>query len=188
MLEMPVMAKPPLRPEGSVRFALREATADLHTAIDARFSGDFARDTRAYADFLCVLARSVLPLECLLERAGIERLLTDWPARRRSVFLVQDLKLLGCDVPVGVAVPPAGNDAWLLGAAYVLEGSRLGGKVLLRRVMENPDPVAREATHYLRHGMGTDLWPRFIEQLEGTVCGVDDAIAGARAAFGLFAA
>ena len=188
MLELPIAAKSSLQPGGSVRFALRDATSELHASVDRRFSGPFATDTSAYADFLEALARAVVPLERLLERAGIGRLLTDWPARRRAAFLVRDLAILGRDVPPGIAVPPAGNDAWLLGVAYVLEGSRLGGQVLLRRALENPDPAAREATHYLRHGVGADLWPRFVAQLEGRVSEVDDAIAGARAAFGLFAA
>jgi heme oxygenase len=189
MLEVPLAPKAAARAGGTIRFALRAATSDLHATVDSRFSGPFATDTAAYADFLQALARSVVPLERLLEAAGIERLLPDWPLRRRSALLVLDLERLGRRVPDGVAVPEAGNDAWLLGATYVLEGSRLGGKVLLRHEIGIFHHAARAATHYLRHGPASDLWPRFVEQLEGSPAvarSPDDAIGGARAAFALF--
>lgn len=55
----------------------------------------------------------------------------------------------------------AGRGA-LLGAAYVLEGSRLGGAMLVRSV----DPALRGvATAYLDHGTGLKLWPRFVDIL-----------------------
>lgn len=74
---------------------------------------------------------------------------------------------------------------------YVLEGSRLGGKLLLRRALANPDRQMRSATRYLGHGDGRDLWRFFLERLEAspTVASAPDAaVAGARDAFSLFAA
>jgi heme oxygenase len=72
---------------------------------------------------------------------------------------------------------------------YVLEGSRLGGRLLLRRTLANPDPQVRSATRYLGHGGGRDLWRPFLEQLEASTAvaaAPDTAIAGAREAFALF--
>jgi len=71
----------------------------------------------------------------------------------------------------------------------VLEGSRLGGKLLLLLALASPDPQVRAATHYLGHGSGCDLWNAFLESLEASVVvarSPDDAIAGAREAFALF--
>jgi heme oxygenase len=73
---------------------------------------------------------------------------------------------------------------------YVLEGSRLGGKLLLRRARANPDPPVRLATHYLAHGEGLDLWRPFLQRLEASVAVIQaphEAVAGARAAFMTFA-
>jgi heme oxygenase len=47
-----------------------------------------------------------------------------------------------------------------LGAAYVLEGSRLGACLLLQ-TLHLPG-----ATRFLRHGQGKGLWPRFLSVLE----------------------
>ena len=72
---------------------------------------------------------------------------------------------------------------------YVLEGSRLGGAVLLRRVLANPDGSCRAATAFLRHGAGGALWPSFVAALEGEryVAGLlKAATAGAEAAFAAF--
>jgi heme oxygenase len=73
---------------------------------------------------------------------------------------------------------------------YVLEGSRLGGKLLLRRALADPDPRIRAATRYLAHGDGSGLWQAFLERLEASAAVArshDAAIAGAREAFALFA-
>src|SRR3569833_1520653 len=44
--------------------------------------------------------------------------------------------------------------ARLFVALYVLEGSRLGARCLVRLVTRSSDPLVREATAYLRHGEG----------------------------------
>jgi heme oxygenase (biliverdin-IX-beta and delta-forming) len=71
----------------------------------------------------------------------------------------------------------------------VLEGSRLGGKLLLRRALGHPDVRVRAATRYLSHGAGRNLWSSFLVHLEASsavVTAPDEAVAGARAAFALF--
>jgi heme oxygenase len=174
----------------SVRQMLRSATADLHAVVDARFSGPFDCDRAAYVSFLLALARVVPPLEAQLEAAGVVRLLPDWPDRRRSAALRDDLDLLGTPMPGAAPVSQPRNEAQMLGMVYVLEGSRLGGKLLLRRVLDNPDPAVRAATRYLGHGVGRDLWRSFLERLEasaGAAAAPQDVVLGARTTFGLFA-
>jgi heme oxygenase (biliverdin-IX-beta and delta-forming) len=73
---------------------------------------------------------------------------------------------------------------------YVLEGSRLGAKYLLRAVAAGGDPKIAAATRYLSHGAGLRLWPAFLQTLEDQpVTPQDEAaiIAGAHLAFALFA-
>jgi heme oxygenase len=70
---------------------------------------------------------------------------------------------------------------------YVLEGSRLGAKFLLKTVAEAADTRLGEATAYLSHGMGKRLWQSFLAKLasEGA-CDEDEAIDFARIAFAAF--
>jgi heme oxygenase len=184
-------ARPAASARPTVRQVLRTATADLHAVVDARFSTDFGVDSQAYGRFLTALGSVVLPLEAAFEAAGVERLLPDWPQRRRAPSLRLDLETLGVPVPVPLPLAPPRSDARLFGMLYVLEGSRLGGKLLLRRVVATPDAKVRSATRYLGHGDGRDLWRPFLERLESSAavaCAPAATIAGAREAFGLFAA
>ena len=170
---------------------LRTATADLHAKVDVRFSGAFDEDRNAYAQFLSTLARAVIPLEQAFAQAGVKRLLPDWPQRRRTPALIEDLATLDVLTPPAAPVPTPESDASLLGMVYVLEGSRLGGKLLLRRARANPDPQVRLATHYLAHGEGLDLWRPFLQRLEASAAVTEapqEAVAGARAAFMTFTA
>jgi heme oxygenase len=174
----------------SARTMLRAATADLHSAVDARFSGPFESDRGAYIGFLTALARAVPSLEAGLEAGGVARLLPDWRERCRSAALRDDLDSLDAAVPRPARVAAPATEAEMLGMIYVLEGSRLGGQLLLRRALGNPDPDVRAATRYLGHGVGRDLWRSFCERLEasGAVAAApQEAVLGARTAFSLFA-
>lgn len=170
---------------------LRAATAALHAEVDARFSGPFDTDKNAYTAFLTALARAVRPLEGALEQGGVERVLPDWPARRRSAALERDLDILGVPVPAPVQVMVTSDEARLFGRLYVLEGSRLGGKLLVRRALGNDDPRVRAATNYLGHGAGADFWRGFLRRLEeseAVAAAPARTMLGAREAFGLFQA
>ena len=54
----------------------------------------------------------------------------------------------------------------LWGLAYVLEGSRLGSRLLASRVRQAAWPGAATALCYLGHGDGLPLWPGFLRCLE----------------------
>jgi heme oxygenase (biliverdin-IX-beta and delta-forming) len=168
----------------SAREYLKLSTRDLHGRLDAAAGVMRLETYPGYGDFLAAHAAALIPLEAALERGGIERLLPDWALRRRSIALSQDLEELGlfCEP---LAAPVFKSDAALMGAAYVLEGSRLGTFVILSRVgKERP-------TRYLGHGGGMKFWPRFLDALEGNVevrRTPQVAVAAARAAFSLFIA
>lgn len=174
------MVPPVSRQAGDLHLALRAATRDLHDAVEALFAPlDLARRDD-YARFLAAQAAAILPLEAALEQAGIDRLLPDWPARARAAALRADLRALDAAVPAMPTLVPAPG-AQVLGAAYVLEGSRLGGAVILRRLGTGlPDA-------FLRHGQGQALWRSFLGRLEALPAHMgEEAIRGARQAFGLF--
>ncbi|WP_210528605.1 biliverdin-producing heme oxygenase [Rubellimicrobium arenae] len=176
---------------GPLRTHLRSATRLAHERVDAAF-GQYDLSRRSdYATFLSHHAAILTPLELSLEAAGVARLLPDWPERSRRHALRQDLEVLGLLPPsIGQGATPQGPAA-LLGMVYVLEGSRLGAAVLLRRVREATDPDVRAATLYLGHGAAQGLWTSFIDRLEQSpqaLADPDAVVAGALAAFAAFEA
>jgi heme oxygenase (biliverdin-IX-beta and delta-forming) len=113
-----------------------------------------------YRWFLEANAAALLPLEEALAEAGVKRLFHDWELRCRSNAILQDLARVG-----GTARPLQLdyqlNDDAIIGAMYVLEGSRLGAKVLVKRVTQSADAAVAQATAYLSHGRGPPALAEF---------------------------
>ena len=137
-----------------------------------------------YGAFLSASAMAITPLELALERAGVAGWLPDWSKRVRRAALARDLAALGLDVPAfaPAAVPSPDFGAGLL---YVLEGSRLGARVLARQVDAGGHglPLA-----YLTQGEGDNLWRSFLAWLERPNVGIrtDACEDGARYGFQCF--
>jgi heme oxygenase len=181
-----------VRREGAspgLRQRLRTATAGAHARLDSQL-GALALDRLPdYRRFLETSAAALLPLEMALDRSGVTRLFPDWPARSRRDAILADLaRVDGQATPL--PVPEPFDLGGVLGAMYVLEGSRLGAKMLSAIVTKSPDPRVAGATAYLRHGEGQHLWRSFLAALETHAAALPDdrsAIRGARLAFDLFA-
>jgi heme oxygenase len=175
-----------------MRERLREATSDLHAAIDARFAPLVDGGIDGYRRFLDASAAVVVPLERVLSAADVQRLLPDWGERVRTPALLADLTALGIsprEERPCVPVPP--SEAFQFGALYVLEGSRLGAGFLARVVEQAVDPRVRAATRYLRHGRGRRFWESYLDRLEASDAvrnAPAEVIGGARAAFARFGA
>jgi heme oxygenase len=88
-------------------------------------------------------------------------------------------------MPRFVAVAPLTRSG-VLGTMYVLEGSRLGAKFLLKTLADAADPRLFEATTYLAHGRGLRLWQSFLARLADEGYDEDEAIFSARLAFAAF--
>lgn len=167
---------------------LRRVTRPWHDGVEAAFERFDLRGRDGLSGFLLAQARAVLPLEDALEAAGAAALLADWPLRRRAGALRADLARLGLRAPSESPVPALPSPVHGLGALYVLEGSRLGGRVLHRRVLGSPDPAVRSATAFLAHHVERG-WPSFLAVLDGvppTQAAQRDLQSGADLAFGLF--
>lgn len=160
------MNAPPAR---SARFTLRHSTADAHQAVEAGFSRLDLCQIDDYRTFLSSLAAAFVPLERALEATGIDRFLPDWLQRRRRDLLTQDLADLRATV-VALAIPPLPNDATALpGTAYVLEGSRLGGRAILSGPGPDTDPRVRAATqlsHPRPEPSNSRLWTSLLATLD----------------------
>lgn len=167
----------------SARFALRAATSDAHERLDARFSTFDLAHPVDYGAFLRAQAGAFFPMEDALDAACAEVVIADWPQRRRSAALRADLAALDLPEPAPVPVPVPASDAAILGALYVLEGSRLGGAMLIRRV---PDTWPRS---FLAGGNPT-LWRALVKVLDerlSSQADIDEAAHSASSVFDAFA-
>jgi len=166
-----------------LRARLRSATAPLHERVDQAFSAFALERTEGYRRFLTAHAEVTVPLEQALEASGIETLLPDWRQRSRRQALLADLQDLGVRM---TPLPSADifTPGWCWGAAYVMEGSRLGGRVLAKRVAQaHPNAPLR----YL--GQTTPpSWTGFLQQLERNASGRpwSEVLAGAQSVFERF--
>jgi heme oxygenase len=169
-----------------LRERLRDATAAAHRELDAQMSAFDLTVLSGYRRFLEASAGALLPLESALVEAGVAQMFPDWPERARSDAIKVDLERLGKDAHATVSVQPL-TPSGMIGTMYVLEGSRLGAKFLLRAVADSADPRIAEATAYLGHGAGKRLWQSFLARLASEqACDEDEAIEAARGAFAAF--
>jgi heme oxygenase len=169
-----------------LRERLRDETASAHRELDAQLSSFDLTVWSGYRRFLQASAGALLPLEAALVDAGVVKMFPDWLERSRSAAIAADLGQLGSAAQSTVSVPPLTRSG-MLGTLYVLEGSRLGAKFLLKTVGDAGDPRIGEATAYLSHGAGQRLWQSFLARLASEeACDEDEAIEAARAAFAAF--
>lgn len=165
----------------SARAALRSATAASHDAVDAAYGGFDLADPRSYGCFLTAHARALPAVERAL--SGYDGLPAFTP---RAALLEADLAALGLKMPAPLPVAPPESDAAAFGALYVIEGSRLGGAVLAKRVSRALPHAYLAATHQ------PGGWRAFGELLDraakaGGPGWIDRAVAAAEATFGLYA-
>ena len=167
-------------PKGTFSERLRTETASLHLRVDTAFSA-FDLSTRSgYGGFLRAHARALPAVEAIVA-AGISVAAT----RSRTDLAVADLQELGIDIPPSAPFDGPASPVAARGIHYVLEGSRLGGAVLQRRV-----PVAYPRRLLsARHERGG--WRSVLADLDGWGDGQDEstiasAIAAAAACFALF--
>ena len=79
--------------------------------------------------------------------------------------LAADLAMLGARPPSYIALTIGSDIGTLLGWSYVLEGSRLGARVILQTVINSAEPEVRKAIAFLQHGDGEQFWKSFKVEL-----------------------
>lgn len=165
----------------SLRSALRAQTSDCHAEVDEIFGRFDLADPASYKAFLSAHARAVPAVELALEEAGIASLLPDWTERRRRELLMEDLAALDVAPPPLLSQPIFSNEAELWGAAYVLEGSKLGGAMLAKSVSP-----ALPSSYLTPRGPKGGM-KLFMDSLDAAdLADPDGAVASARAVFALF--
>lgn len=104
-----------------------------------------------------------------LERAGAALLFPGWDGRSRLCALKHAMALLQADLPPQCVERdlslPSEQEVW--GALYAVEGSRLGNRVILRRVVAVGSDLERQATRFFADvPQDGATWPRLLERLE----------------------
>lgn len=157
---------------------LRAQTRADHEAVDAEFSG-FDLSTRdGYIHFLMAHARVLPVVEQSLSPGS---LIPQWQGR--TTALLADIRALNGVAPENVSVDLPKTEAGRWGALYVLEGSRLGGAVLAKRIPRGMPSAYLSA----RHPPGA--WTRILQTLDGIDSGTEfrtDAVLGAKTVFRAF--
>lgn len=121
---------------------LRTATVASHESVDAAFGCFDLADPGSYAAFLTAHARALRAVETVL--TGDPEL----PSfQARAPLLLDDLARLGHTAPKALPFDRPATLAGRFGALYVMEGSRLGGALLARRVGKELPTAYLSATH-----------------------------------------
>ncbi len=148
---------------GYARRSLQNATAILHQMVEQCFTP--RRMTRdAYIQYL-MMNRPLASIEPALEAARIHRVLPDWDMRQRRFVLASDMDAMGIPFVETRALAISDDIGTLLGWSYVLEGSRLGARFILKGIEATRDRELIGATRFLCHGAGMDLWTTFTAAL-----------------------
>ncbi|SEK73475.1 biliverdin-producing heme oxygenase [Halomonas daqiaonensis] len=173
---------PPLARQ--LRDATRDAHRDLdhHPALQCLLATTLTRE--AYVASLLALYPAHAALEHRVCRE-IARLGLSLQVPRRLPHLADDIETLGLAPEASASDPghPPGSLATLAGELYVLEGSRLGGRVIAERLRRTLGPDVPHAFFSL--DMAPGEWQRRLAELEA-LCppgNQDAAVVGAREAF-----
>ena len=173
---------------------LRSATSQSHIALEALPISSSVMDPdvsdAAYTAYLALMQDVVVQAEAEIF-PKITGIITDTGARRKAHFIAADLKDLGHGGQS--ASKPFGNTsgfstAFALGIAYVVEGSSLGGRVILKNINTVLGYDAQRGARYFAGygGQTGSHWKTFLNALvncEGATGKGDEIIAGANFAF-----
>lgn len=166
---------------------LRRETRSRHADLDGMFANGHFGDADGYTRFLLIHAQ-VLPVveEQLGARAEI-RSMPLWSQRLRAPSLNLDLSDLGAPRPARLDYTLGGSPGAAAGAAYVLEGSRLGGRLISANLGKSG--LQGLPTRFIEHGRDNDFWRTFLAWLgclEPDACSLGEAVGSANEVFDLY--
>lgn len=146
---------------------LKEATSGLHRQTEALAFGDrIASGELSLAEYTWLLKANYFIY------ASLEHNFRSWQHwidehlrtyEDKSPWLKKDLVSLGTDLPARTPGSPFGTStvAALLGSLYVVEGSTLGGRYILKIL--NKNPALKLLPHRFFQGYGTRTGPHWQE-------------------------
>lgn len=169
------------------RFALKRATDAAHTRLEAIVqSADMFATVEGYRRYVAATWAMRDRCERLLDLNGAADLWPDWPGRRIAGLAAQDM------ADIGMAPDPAEENLHLrltrpeqLGLLYVLKGSSLGARILVRMVSALGLTADSGARHLHAQSLGPSTWRSFLTVLDASP--EPPCHETARAAFAAFA-
>jgi len=184
-------------PGPGMRWRLRQVTNDLHLSVERHFDLPGRHWTRdSYRRLLERLWGFHAPLEVALARLDWQGTVIVPGERCKRAWLEADMLHLGMN-PASIAglemchnLPAIRNMHDGLGALYVLEGSTLGGQVILRALQTalNISPLAG-GRFFASHDKATGaMWRSYLDALEEAGAAPTAAGAIERAALATFTA
>jgi heme oxygenase (biliverdin-IX-beta and delta-forming) len=140
----------------------------LHTRLDRLVNSSCLGDTLRLGRLLTIHYDALMLLVPALERAGAKHICAGWEGRSRLAALEEDLLALGIRPNANPACTPTFvREPEIWGAVYAVEGSLLGNRIILRRVLECGSEAERRATQFLAHGLeDCTAWGGFLARLE----------------------
>jgi len=175
--------------------ALKDGTKDAHIALEKivveqlkaiQTREDYARLLKYFYAFFSEVEKAIAPFI-------INEVVPDYSERRNASHLKADIEALGGDVrkdmPKATA-PSITNKYQALGALYVMEGSVLGGRTIVKMLGKNN--INTGISFFSGYGENTPvLWGRFIQLLNQQIIQDEhqqQAIQAAKDTFYLFVA
>lgn len=151
----------------SLRDALRAATARSHARLDALFEAvaDPARSD-LYERFIVMNHACHEAIEPILAESPLNAALPQWQGWSRLPALRLDMSEMGLSPLALPAFAQARPDLpQAVGIAYVLEGSRLGARIIHRQLQNSLSarPGRAITCHYLRADAGEKHFRSFID-------------------------
>jgi len=156
-----------------MRFILRNHTAATHAALDAQVGGFSTLEH--YRHYLRCLRDFRAPVEHALSQVTPPPSFGDWSLKPIAGAIDADLADLGTPpaaAPAPADLQPSDDAGWWLGTLYVLEGSAIGARLLLRRAEALGLTADHGARHLALQAGDKEAWPRFMALMDAA--GADD--------------
>lgn len=144
---------------------IKEATKEAHLNLEKKVVQKMKaiRSNADYADFLKHFYAYFNKVEQAIAPYITTDLLPDHAERRNSKYLKEDIEALGFDInelPAATA-PQMTNTLQALGALYVMEGSIMGGPIIVK--MLEKGGITKGVSFFSGYGEATGMmWGKFI--------------------------
>jgi heme oxygenase len=181
-------------PENTTTFhqELKSRTTQAHDRLEAlpisKSILSPAVSLKEYAQYLSLMQPIVADVEKRIFPM-LTDVIDDLEIRRKSASIENDLRCLGFQPATTTdAVFNAGSKAFALGIMYVVEGSAIGGRFILKNLEKSLGlSESAGASYFAGYGSTTgSVWKRFVGQMaefEEKTGTADEIIAGAEYAF-----
>ncbi len=171
---------------------IKEATKTAHQQLEVLVVKRLKaiRSNADYADLLKHFYAYFSKVEQAIAPFISAEVLPDYASRRNASYLKEDIEALGgtMDALPPVQAPVIRNTASALGALYVMEGSIMGGRIIVQ--MLEKSGITEGVSFFSGYGEATgQMWQRFTEVLNHHASTEEDqalTIAAANATFTQF--